>query len=61
MKPDELLIEIFGLEKQLSYHQNLLNNAFSNNLQFGKITIIFHRVKSLSDKLGGLKKLITSI
>ncbi len=52
MKPDELLIEISGLEKQLSYHQNLLNNAFGNNLQFGEITIIFHRVKSFSDESG---------
>ena len=57
MKPNDLTAEISALEAQLQHHQNLLDQAFSDNRQFAETKIIFHEVKILSDKLIILKNL----
>ena len=60
MQTPNLAAEISALEAQLQHHQNLLDQAFSDNLEFAETKAIFHQMKILSDKLETLKKSVAS-
>ena len=58
MQSKDLPAEISALEKQLIHYQNLLDKAFSDDLEFAETKIIFHEVKIIADKLVVLKNMV---
>lgn len=56
MKPGKTIQEeISALEADVSYHKKLLDKSITENMELEKVKIIFHDLKSLSDKLTQLK------
>ena len=47
--------EISALEADVNYHKKLLDKSITDNVELEKVKIIFHDLKSLSDKLTKLK------
>ena len=57
MPTKEIDAAIKALEIQLHHYENLLDQSIRNNEILGKVKVIYHDLKAVSDKLKELKKL----
>ena len=55
MQTNDLIAEIAALEDQLKHHQKLLDKAFSDNVEFAEVKVIYHETKKIADKLEAVK------
>jgi hypothetical protein len=55
MQTPNLPADISVLEEQLAFYKNLLDKAFSDNLQFSETKVIFHEMKKIADKLEAVR------
>jgi hypothetical protein len=55
MQTNNPTAEIAALEDQLKHYQELLDKAFSENVEFSEVKVIYHETKKIADKLEAVK------